>query len=110
MKRRKPIFMKLNFKKSLHKLMVTALAVGSIFQPLATVAKADEVRLGEPTVLKLAHGYGGDVQFDGSADNEKEVRAGEQVTLQTATTYKDNGEVKDSGYQLYNLHVVKVEK
>lgn len=86
--------------------MVTALAVGSIFQPLATVAKADEVRLGEPKVLKLAHGYGGDVQFDGSADNEKEVRAGEQVTLQTATTYKDNGEVKDSGYQLYNLHVV----
>lgn len=106
MKRRKPIFMKLNFKKSLHKLMVTALAVGSIFQPLATVANADEVRLGEPKVLKLAHGYGGDVQFDGSADNEKEVRAGEQVTLQTATTYKDNGEVKDSGYQLYNLHVV----
>ena len=106
MKRRKPIFMKLNFKKSLHKLMVTALAVGSIFQPLATVAKADEVRLGEPKVLKLAHGYGGDVQFDGSADSEKEVRAGEQVTLQTATTYKDNGEVKDSGYQLYNLHVV----
>lgn len=106
MKRRKPIFMKLNFKKSLHKLMVTALAVGSIFQPLATVASADEVRLGEPKVLKLAHGYGGDVQFDGSADNEKEVRAGEQVTLQTATTYKDNGEVKDSGYQLYNLHVV----
>ena len=98
--------MKLNFKKSLHKLMVTALAVGSIFQPLATVANADEVRLGEPKVLKLAHGYGGDVQFDGSADNEKEVRAGEQVTLQTATTYKDNGEVKDSGYQLYNLHVV----
>ena len=98
--------MKLNFKKSLHKLMVTALAVGSIFQPLATVASADEVRLGEPKVLKLAHGYGGDVQFDGSADNEKEVRAGEQVTLQTATTYKDNGEVKDSGYQLYNLHVV----
>ena len=98
--------MKLNFKKSLHKLMVTALAVGSIFQPLATVAKADEVRLGEPKVLKLAHGYGGDVQFDGSADNEKEVRAGEQVTLKTATTYKDNGEVKDSGYQLYNLHVV----
>lgn len=86
--------------------MVTALAVGSIFQPLATVANADEVRLGEPKVLKLAHGYGGDVQFDGSADNEKEVRAGEQVTLQTATTYKDNGEVKDSGYQLYNLHVV----
>ena len=86
--------------------MVTALAVGSIFQPLATVASADEVRLGEPKVLKLAHGYGGDVQFDGSADNEKEVRAGEQVTLQTATTYKDNGEVKDSGYQLYNLHVV----
>ena len=86
--------------------MVTALAVGSIFQPLATVAKADEVRLGEPKVLKLAHGYGGDVQFDGSADNEKEVRAGEQVTLRTATTYKDNGEVKDSGYQLYNLHVV----
>lgn len=106
MKRRKPIFMKLNFKKSLHKLMATALAVGSIFQPLATVANADEVRLGEPKVLKLAHGYGGDVQFDGSADNEKEVRAGEQVTLQTATTYKDNGEVKDSGYQLYNLHVV----
>ena len=106
MKRRKPIFMKMNFKKSLHKLMVTALAVGSIFQPLATVANADEVRLGEPKVLKLAHGYGGDVQFDGSADNEKEVRAGEQVTLQTATTYKDNGEVKDSGYQLYNLHVV----
>ena len=106
MKRRKPIFMKMNFKKSLHKLMVTALAVGSIFQPLATVASADEVRLGEPKVLKLAHGYGGDVQFDGSADNEKEVRAGEQVTLQTATTYKDNGEVKDSGYQLYNLHVV----
>lgn len=106
MKKRKPIFMKLNFKKSLHKLMVTALAVGSIFQPLATVANADEVRLGEPKVLKLAHGYGGDVQFDGSADNEKEVRAGEQVTLQTATTYKDNGEVKDSGYQLYNLHVV----
>ena len=98
--------MKINFKKSLHKLMVTALAVGSIFQPLATVASADEVRLGEPKVLKLAHGYGGDVQFDGSADNEKEVRAGEQVTLQTATTYKDNGEVKDSGYQLYNLHVV----
>ena len=98
--------MKMNFKKSLHKLMVTALAVGSIFQPLATVANADEVRLGEPKVLKLAHGYGGDVQFDGSADNEKEVRAGEQVTLQTATTYKDNGEVKDSGYQLYNLHVV----
>lgn len=98
--------MKLNFKKSLHKLMVTALAVGSIFQPLATVANADEVRLGEPKVLKLAHGHGGDVQFDGSADNEKEVRAGEQVTLQTATTYKDNGEVKDSGYQLYNLHVV----
>lgn len=98
--------MKINFKKSLHKLMVTALAVGSIFQPLATVANADEVRLGEPKVLKLAHGYGGDVQFDGSADNEKEVRAGEQVTLQTATTYKDNGEVKDSGYQLYNLHVV----
>lgn len=86
--------------------MVTALAVGSIFQPLATVANADEVRLGEPKVLKLAHGYGGDVQFDGSADNEKEVRAGEQVTLKTATTYKDNGEVKDSGYQLYNLHVV----
>ena len=86
--------------------MVTALAVGSIFQPLATVANADEVRLGEPKVLKLAHGYGGDVQFDGSAENEKEVRAGEQVTLQTATTYKDNGEVKDSGYQLYNLHVV----
>ena len=106
MKRRKPIFMKLNFKKSLHKLMVTALAVGSIFQPLATVASADEVRLGEPKVLKLAHGYGGDVQFDGSANNEKEVRAGEQVTLQTATTYKDSGEVKDSGYQLYNLHVV----
>lgn len=106
MKRRKPIFMKMNFKKSLHRLMVTALAVGSIFQPLATVANADEVRLGEPKVLKLAHGYGGDVQFDGSADNEKEVRAGEQVTLQTATTYKDNGEVKDSGYQLYNLHVV----
>lgn len=98
--------MKLNFKKSLHKLMVTALAVGSIFQPLATVANADEVRLGEPKVLKLAHGYGGDVQFDGSADSEKEVRAGEQVTLQTATTYKDNDEVKDSGYQLYNLHVV----
>ena len=86
--------------------MVTALAVGSIFQPLATVANADEVRLGEPKVLKLAHGYGGDVQFDGSADSEKEVRAGEQVTLQTATTYKDNDEVKDSGYQLYNLHVV----
>ena len=106
MKRRKPIFMKLNFKKSLHKLMVTALAVGSIFQPLATVASADEVRLGEPKVLKLAHGYGGDVQFDGSANNEKEVRAGEQVTLQTATAYKDSGEVKDSGYQLYNLHVV----
>ena len=98
--------MKINFKKSLHKLMVTALAVGSIFQPLATVANADEVRLGEPKVLKLAHGYGGDVQFDGSADNEKEVRAGEQVTFQTATTYKDNGEIKDSGYQLYNLHVV----
>lgn len=86
--------------------MVTALAVGSIFQPLATVASADEVRLGEPKVLKLAHGYGGDVQFEGSADNAKEVRAGEQVTLQTATTYKDNGETKDSGYQLYNLHVV----
>ena len=98
--------MKLNFKKSLHKLMVAALALGSIFQPLATVASANEVRLGEPNVLKLAHSYGGDVQFEGSADNEKTVRAGEQVTLQTTTKYKDNNEVKDSGYQLYNLHVV----